>query len=167
METASRSVERLTKLVRYSDRTDVMSSCKKLSADGTREIIYSLQSCVVLVLQIRTPSFYPKTILEYSESGTRLAMPKTICAPDTSPLKPGSGATEGVLDYGVLGHLTCWTWAGLMGYEDTRQKTLSRVRMGLSLVWKASLAFEYEDSFLCNRLCTILVPSGVYINRRV
>ena len=30
--------------------------------------------------------------------GTRLAMSKTICAPDTSSLKPGSGATEGVLD---------------------------------------------------------------------
>ena len=30
--------------------------------------------------------------------GTRLAMPKTVCAPDTSSLKPGSGATEGVLD---------------------------------------------------------------------
>ena len=30
--------------------------------------------------------------------GTRLAMPKTICALDTSSFKPGSGATEGVLD---------------------------------------------------------------------
>ena len=30
--------------------------------------------------------------------GTRLAMPKTVCAPDISSLKPGSGATEGVLD---------------------------------------------------------------------
>ena len=30
--------------------------------------------------------------------GTHLAMPKTISAPDTSSLKPGSGATEGVLD---------------------------------------------------------------------
>ena len=30
--------------------------------------------------------------------GTRLAMPKTIYAPDTSSLKSGSGATEGVLD---------------------------------------------------------------------
>ena len=30
--------------------------------------------------------------------GTRLAMRKTICAPDTSSLKPSSGATEGVLD---------------------------------------------------------------------
>ena len=28
---------------------------------------------------------------------TRLAMPKTICTPDSSSLKPGSGATEGVL----------------------------------------------------------------------
>ena len=26
--------------------------------------------------------------------GTRLAMPKTICAPDSSSLKPGSGDTE-------------------------------------------------------------------------
>ena len=30
--------------------------------------------------------------------GTRLAMPKTIYTPDSSSLKPGSGATEGVLD---------------------------------------------------------------------
>ena len=28
---------------------------------------------------------------------TRLAMPKTNCAPDSSSVKPGSGATEGVL----------------------------------------------------------------------
>ena len=34
---------------------------------------------------------------------TRLGMPKTICAPDSSSLKPGSGATEGVLDKGVFG----------------------------------------------------------------
>ena len=30
--------------------------------------------------------------------GTRLAMPKTTCTPDSSSLKLGSGATEGVLD---------------------------------------------------------------------
>ena len=30
--------------------------------------------------------------------GTRLAMPKTIYMPDSSSLKPGSGATQGVLD---------------------------------------------------------------------
>ena len=47
--------------------------------------------------------------------GARLAMPKTICAPDSSSLKPGSGATEGVMDKGVSGQLDyvlwpdCWT----------------------------------------------------------
>ena len=32
------------------------------------------------------------------EEGIRLAMPKTICVTDSSSLKPGLGATEGVLD---------------------------------------------------------------------
>ena len=47
--------------------------------------------------------------------GTRLAMPKTIYAPDSLSLKPGSGATEGVLDKGVSGQPDyilwpdCWT----------------------------------------------------------
>ena len=36
-------------------------------------------------------------LLEELGGGTRPAMPKTILAPDSS-LKPGSGATEGVLD---------------------------------------------------------------------
>ena len=36
--------------------------------------------------------------LEVIGGGTRLAMPKTIYAPNTSLLKTGSGATEGVLD---------------------------------------------------------------------
>ena len=46
----------------------------------------------------------PNTILMFKiyigvfGEGTRLAMPKTIYAPDSSSLKPGSGATEGVLD---------------------------------------------------------------------
>ena len=40
------------------------------------------------------------TYLEEFGGGTRLAMLKTICAPDSSSLKPGSGATEGVLDKG-------------------------------------------------------------------
>ena len=81
--------------------------------------------------------------------GTRLAMPKTICMPGTSSLKTGSGATEGVLDYGFLGPPGYVKWSGLMGREDTRWKTFARVQMGLSLAWKASLALGYEDSFLC------------------
>ena len=46
----------------------------------------------------------PDTILVFNifyevfGGGTHLAMPKTTCAPDSSSLKPGSGATEGVLD---------------------------------------------------------------------
>ena len=46
----------------------------------------------------------PDTILEFEiyfevfGEGIRLAMPKTICLPDSSSLKPGSGATEVVPD---------------------------------------------------------------------
>ena len=36
--------------------------------------------------------------LEVFKGGTRHAMMTTICAPDTSSLKTGSGATEGVLN---------------------------------------------------------------------
>ena len=39
-----------------------------------------------------------KDYFEVFGGGTRLAMPKTIRMPDSSSLKPGSGATEGVLD---------------------------------------------------------------------
>ena len=46
----------------------------------------------------------PDTILVFTiffglfGGGTRLAMPKIICAPDSSSLKPDLGATEGVPD---------------------------------------------------------------------
>ena len=51
--------------------------------------IYLAESDTILVFKI----FYGV----FGE-GTRLAMPKTICAPESLSLKPGSGATEGVLD---------------------------------------------------------------------
>ena len=57
-------------------------------------------------------------------------------------------------------------WAGLVGCEDTKAEDYTRVRIGLSLAWKASLATDYEDSLLCNRLHVTLDLSGVYINRR-
>ena len=45
--------------------------------------------------------------------------------PDTtSSLKASSGATEGVLDYGVLGKMAYVTWAGLTGREVTRAEGL-------------------------------------------
>ena len=59
--------------------------------------------------------------------GTRLAMPKTICMPDSSSLKPGSVATEGVLDKGVSGQpdyilwSDCWT----MKIQDSRLHPVS------------------------------------------
>ena len=39
-----------------------------------------------------------------------------------------------------------------MGCEDMKAEDCTRVRIGLYLAWKASLATDYEDSFLCNRL---------------
>ena len=71
---------------------------RKTSADGTCvHIILSTVECGIYFVE-------PNTILVFTifyklfGGGTRLAMPKTICAPDSSSLKPGSGATEGVLD---------------------------------------------------------------------
>ena len=88
-------------------------------------------------------------------------MPKTICAPGTSSLKTGSGATEGVLDYGVLGHPGYVTWAGLMGREDTRWKAFPV--SGWDSPWRADMKIPFS----INRLCTTLAPSDVYINMRV
>ena len=59
--------------------------------------------------------------------GTRLAMPKTIRVLDSSSLKPGSGATDGVLDKGVSGQPDyilwpdCWT----MKIQDSRLHPVS------------------------------------------
>ena len=39
-----------------------------------------------------------KIFYEVFGGGTRLAIPKTICALDSSSLKPGPGATKGVLN---------------------------------------------------------------------
>ena len=68
-----------------------------------------------LILQSRTLPLVFTNFYEELGGGTRLAMSKTICAPDSSSLKPGSGAIEGVLDWGVLGQPDyilwpdCWT----------------------------------------------------------
>ena len=49
-----------------------------------------------------------------------------------------------------------------MGCEDMKTEDCTRVRTGLSLVWKASLVINYVDSFLCNQLHVTLDLSGVY-----
>ena len=51
-----------------------------------------------------------KIFYEVLGGGIRLAMPKTICTPDSSSLKPGSGAAEGVLELGVLGQPDYILW---------------------------------------------------------
>ena len=68
--------------------------------------VYLAQPDTVLVFGIYFGVFGGRTLL---------AMLKTIYAPDSSSLKPGSGATEGVLDKGVSGlpdyilWPDCWT----------------------------------------------------------
>ena len=60
-------------------------------------IILSMVACVTYFAEPDTILVF-KFFYEVFGGGTRLAMPKTICTSDTYSLKPGSGATEGVLD---------------------------------------------------------------------
>ena len=62
------------------------------------QILFSLRWYVELILQSRTLSLCSNIFYEVFGGGTLLAMPKTICAPDSSSLNPSSGATKGVLD---------------------------------------------------------------------
>ena len=89
------------------------------------------------------------------------------CAPNSSSLKPGSGATVGVLDWGVLGQPDYILWPDYwtMKIQDSRLRPVS----GWDSPWRRRQAWQYgyEDLLPCNRLCVTLAPSGVYINRRV
>ena len=84
-------------------------------------------SCSALVIQRYDYCIEPDIILtinyfEVFGGGNSLAMPKTIYASDTSSLKTGSGATEGVQDYGVLVRPGYVMWAGLIGRQDTGRR---------------------------------------------
>ena len=115
----------------------------------------------------------PDTVLVFGiylgvfEDGTRLAMPKKIYTTDSSSLKPGSRATEGILDKGVSGlpnyilWLDCWT----MKIQERRLRPASG--WDSPLHGRKAWIFGYVDFLLYNRLCVTLAPSGVYINRRV
>ena len=78
--------------------------------------------------------------LEYSEGGTRLAMPTTRLRAGLIIIEAWFRGYRGSPGLGGLRTAGLYPLAGLLDYEDTRLKTSSRVRMGLSLVWKASLA---------------------------
>ena len=99
--------------------------------------------------------------------GTRLAMPKRILRAGLIVIEVWFRGYCGSPGLGGLRTAGLYPLAGLLDYEDTRLKTSSRVRMGLSFAWKASLASRMIDLLLCNRLCVTLAPSGVYINWRV
>ena len=100
---------------------------EKLSACCVCEILFSLRLCVVLVLQSWACFLCSEGYVGVFEEGTRLAMPKTICTPDSSSLKPGSGATEGVLVYGVLGQQGYILWPDYwtMKIQDRRLRPVS------------------------------------------
>ena len=99
-------------------RCDV--TLQKLSVDWTREILYSLRVCMVRVLQSRTRFLCSKAVLEYSEEEPALQCRRQSANRTRRHRNTGSWATEGVLDYGVLGCPGYVTWARLMGHEDTR-----------------------------------------------
>src|SRR3954471_5893529 len=101
--------------------------------------ILSMAICGNLFLQSRTLFLVFTIFLEELGGGTRLAMPKTICAPDSSSLNLVQGLLRESWIRGCSASRTIPS-AGLQDYEDTRLKTSSHVRMGLSLAWKASLA---------------------------
>ena len=75
-----------------------------MSRCGIRHQIRFVQKLFSLRWYVKLIFAEPDTILVFNifyevfGGGTRLAMPKTICASDSLSLKPGSGATEGVLD---------------------------------------------------------------------
>ena len=71
-----------------------------------RKVVSRLDLWNIVLSTVVSGNYFtePDTILvfkifyEVFGEGTRLAMPKTICVSDSSSLKPGSGATEGVQD---------------------------------------------------------------------
>ena len=100
--------------------------------------------------------------------GTHLAMTKTILRAGLIVIEAWFSGYCGSPGLGGLPTAGLYPLAGLLDYEDTRLKTLSRVRMGLSLAWKASLVIRIcRSPTHCNRLCVTLALSGVYINRGV
>ena len=70
--------------------------------------------------------------------GTHLAMPKIILRAGLVVIEAWFGGYRGSPGLGGLRIAGLSPLAGLIDYEDTRLKTLSRVRMGLYLAWKAS-----------------------------
>ena len=76
----------------------MMSHCGIRQQIRFVQILFSLWWYVELIFADPDTAYVFDDYFGVFGEGTRLAMPKTICAPDSSSLKPGSGATKGVLD---------------------------------------------------------------------
>ena len=69
----------------------MLSCCQNMSADQIcGNIILSTVVCGICFAEPDTILVF-KIFYEVFGGGTRLAMPKTICVPDSSSLRPGSG----------------------------------------------------------------------------
>ena len=115
------------------NRNDMSHCLKKLSADCICEISFSLQRYVKIILQIRTRSTCSIITLEYSEKEPALQCRRQDCVPDSSSLKPGSGATDGVLDKGVSGQ------PDYMHRPDYRSVKIQDSRLRLVSGWDSPL----------------------------
>ena len=76
----------------------MMSCCRIRQQIRFVQILFSLRWYVELIFAESDTILVFNIFYEVFGGGTRLAMPKIICTLDISSLKPGSGATEGVLD---------------------------------------------------------------------
>ena len=86
------------------------------------------------------------------EGGTSLAMPKTILRARLIVIEAWFRGYWGSPGLGGIRTAGLYTSFGLLKREDTRHKTPARVRMGLSFVWKTSLAIRILYFLPCNRL---------------
>ena len=84
--------------------------------------------------------------------GTRLAMPKIILRAGLIVIEAWFRGYRGSPGLGGTRTAGLCTTSGLLKHEDTRLKTSYRVRMGLSLAWKASLAIRILYFLPYNRL---------------
>ena len=131
------------------------------------EILFSLRWYVELILQGRTLSLYSNSSVVYSEDEPALQCRRQHCTPDSLSLKPGSGATEGVLDYGVSEQPD---YIHRPNYRSVKiQDSRLWLVYGWDSPWRGRQARQYGYGYLllCNRPCVTLALSGVYINRRV
>ena len=84
--------------------------------------------------------------LSYTYSSSESVAWQSLLLALTSIDGQGSPGLGGIRTAGL------YTLARLLDHEDTRLKTSSRVRMGLSFAWKTSLAIRILHFLPCNRL---------------